>query len=62
VAVGVAVGVTTALVVGTTVAALPPSCSSVMVAGVVYQQCGPTWYQPQYVGPTVQYVVVNPPR
>jgi hypothetical protein len=62
VAVGVAVGVTTAVVVGTTVAALPPSCNSVMVGGVLYQQCGPNWYQPQYVGPTVKYVVVTPPR
>jgi hypothetical protein len=62
VAVGVAVGVTTAVVVGTTVAALPPSCNNVMVAGVVYEQCGPNWYQPQYVGPTVQYVVVTAPR
>ena len=25
-------------------------------------QCGSTWYQPQYAGTTVQYVVVNPPR
>ena len=56
------VGVTTAVVVGTTVAALPPSCNSVMVGGVLYQQCGPNWYQPQYVGPTVKYVVVTPPR
>jgi hypothetical protein len=28
---------------------------------MTYQQCGGTWYQPQYVGNDVQYVVVNAP-
>jgi hypothetical protein len=28
------------------------------IGGVPYQQCGSTWYQPQYVGTQVQYVVV----
>ncbi|MFP6559095.1 hypothetical protein WJ542_12360 [Paraburkholderia sp. B3] len=28
---------------------------------VTYEQCGPTWYQPQYVGTQVRYVVVAPP-
>ena len=27
---------------------------------MLYQQCGSTWYQPQYVGTSVQYVVVSP--
>lgn len=62
VAVGLAVGVTTALVVGTAVASLPPSCTAVVVGGVTYQHCGLNWYQPQYVGTTVQYVVVDPPH
>jgi hypothetical protein len=32
------------------------------MSGVTYQQCGSTWYQPQYSGTTVQYVVINPPH
>ncbi|WP_322058145.1 DUF6515 family protein [Paraburkholderia sp. J63] len=51
----------TAAVVGSIVHSLPPSCSSMIVNGVTYQQCGSTWYQPQYSGTTVQYVVVNAP-
>ncbi|BBU29643.1 hypothetical protein BTHE68_33770 [Burkholderia sp. THE68] len=54
--------VATAAVVGSIVRSLPPSCSAISVNGVTYQQCGSTWYQPQYSGTTVQYVVVNPPR
>jgi hypothetical protein len=52
----------TAAVVGSVVHTLPPSCSGVVVNGVAYQQCGPTWYQPAYAGTTVNYTVVNPPR
>lgn len=52
----------TAAVVGSIVRSLPPSCSAMVVGGVTYQQCGSTWYQPQYAGTTVQYVVVNPPH
>ena len=55
-AVGAAVAVTSA-VVGSMVASVPPSCVPVNYGGMVYQQCGSTWYQPQ--GP--QYIVVNPP-
>jgi hypothetical protein len=57
-----AAAVTTAAVIGSVVHALPPSCSAVNVNGVTFQQCGSTWYQPQFVGTTVNYVVVNPPR
>lgn len=57
-----ATAVVTAAVVGSIVYSVPPSCSAVSVNGVVYQQCGSTWYQPQYAGTSVQYVVVNPPR
>jgi len=57
-----AAAVTTAAVVGSTVHTLPPACSAVNVGGVAYQQCGSTWYQPQFAGTTVNYVVVNPPR
>jgi hypothetical protein len=61
VAAAVTVGVTAA-VVGSMVATLPPACSTVVVGGVAYEQCGGTWYQPQYVGAQVQYVVVTAPR
>lgn len=52
----------TAAVVGSIVNTVPPSCSTVQIGTVVYQQCGSTWYQPQYYGSSVQYIVVNPPR
>ena len=54
--------VATAVVVGSVVRSLPPSCTSVVVGNVAYQQCGHTWYQPRYAGSEVSYVVVNPPR
>jgi hypothetical protein len=52
----------TAVIVGSMVRTLPPSCSTVVVNGVSYSQCGSTWYLPQYSGTNVQYVVVNPPQ
>jgi uncharacterized low-complexity protein len=52
----------TAAVIGSIVYTPPPNCVPVNVGGVVYQQCGSTWYQPQYVGTQVQYVVIAPPR
>jgi hypothetical protein len=54
--------VTTAVVVGSIVHSLPPSCTTVVSAGITYQHCGSSWYQPQYVGTTVQYVVVVQPH
>lgn len=54
--------VATAVAVGTVVRSIPPSCTSVVVGNVAYQQCGSTWYQPRYAGSQVTYVVVNPPR
>jgi hypothetical protein len=56
-AVGAAVAVTSA-VIGSMVATVPPNCVPVNYGGMVYQQCGSTWYQPQ----GTQYVVVNPPN
>ncbi|TWI04963.1 hypothetical protein IP90_01105 [Luteimonas cucumeris] len=56
---GVAV---TSAVIGSIVYSVPPSCSTVIVNGISYSQCGNTWYQPQYVGSNVQYIVVNPPQ
>jgi hypothetical protein len=55
-AVGTAVAVTSA-VVGSMVGTVPAGCVPVNYGGMVYQQCGGTWYQPQ----GSQYVVVNPP-
>jgi hypothetical protein len=54
--------VATAVVVGSVVRSLPPSCSTVMVGDVAYEQCGSSWYQPRYAGSQVTYVVVNPPH
>lgn len=59
VAVGATVAVTAA-VIGSMTPTLPPACTVVLVNGLSYQQCGSTWYQPQYVGSSVQYVVVAP--
>jgi len=53
----------TAIAVGTVVAALPASgCTAVVVGGVGYQRCGPTYYQPTYESGDVQYIVVSPPE
>lgn len=57
-----AAAVTTAAVVGSVVNSIPSSCEAVSVNGFTYQRCGSTWYQPQFSGSTVTYVVVNPPR
>jgi len=47
----------TSAVVGSIVRSVPPGCAPVNYGGMVYQQCGGTWYQPQ----GSQYVVVNAP-
>jgi hypothetical protein len=57
-----ATAMVTAAVIGSIVHTLPPSCTSVVVNGIGYQQCGSTWYQPQFAGTTTTYVVVNAPR
>jgi hypothetical protein len=57
-----ATAMVTAAVIGSVVHTLPPSCSTVIVNGFGYQQCGSTWYQPQLAGSSTTYVVVNPPR
>jgi hypothetical protein len=56
VAVTAAVGVTSAIV-GSMVRTVPAGCVPVNYGGVIYQQCGGTWYQPQ----GSQFVVINPP-
>jgi hypothetical protein len=57
-----AAAVVTAAVVGSIVHTIPPSCTSVIVNGFAYQQCGSTWYQPQFSGTSTTYVVVNAPQ
>ena len=52
----------TAAVVGSIVSTLPPSCTTVVINGLAYQQCGSTWYQPQFSGSSTTYIVVNAPR
>jgi hypothetical protein len=47
----------TAAIVGSMVNTVPVGCVPVNYGGMVYQQCGSTWYQPQ----GSQYTVVNPP-
>jgi hypothetical protein len=47
----------TAAIVGSMVNTVPANCVPVNYGGMVYQQCGSTWYQPQ----GTQYIVVNPP-
>jgi hypothetical protein len=54
--------VVTAAAVGSMVHSIPPSCTVVMVNELTYEQCGSTWYQPQFVGTSTNYVVVAAPR
>ena len=55
-AVTAAVGVTSAIV-GSMVRTVPVGCVPVNYGGMIYQQCGGTWYQPQ----GSQFVVISPP-
>jgi hypothetical protein len=62
-AAGVAAAATlTAAAIGSIAYSLPPACAPVVAYGVTYQNCGGVWYQPQFAGTQVSYVVVNPPR
>jgi hypothetical protein len=56
-AVAAGAAVVTAVAIGTIVASLPPSCSTVITDGVTYHNCSGTWYRPQ----GSQYIVVNAP-
>lgn len=47
----------TVAIIGSMVRTVPANCVPVNYGGIIYQQCGSTWYQPQ----GSQYVVVNPP-
>lgn len=58
----VAVAAVASAVIGSTVYSIPPSCSVVEVNSVTYQQCGSIWYEPRYVGTSIEYVVVDAPQ
>lgn len=51
----------TVAAIGSIVRQPPANCVPVVHQDITYQQCGSTWYQPQYSGTNVQYVVVSPP-
>ncbi len=55
-----ATAVVAAAVVGSAVSTLPPGCVPYTYS-TAYYNCGGGWYQPQYQGSNVTYVVVNPP-
>jgi len=60
-------GVVTGMAIGSTMTAATfnaqkASCSTLVVNGTSYYQCGSTWYQPSSQGGNVTYVVVNPPK
>lgn len=52
----------TSAAIGSVVYSLPAACSVVVVNGISYQQCGSTWYEPQFAGTSVSYVVVAAPH
>lgn len=60
VAVGIAVGVTTAIVVGARTRVLPTGCV-VYPYATLYYHCAGYYYSPVYSGTTVEYVVVVKP-
>ncbi|QIE55597.1 hypothetical protein G5B40_09095 [Pikeienuella piscinae] len=59
---GFVAGVATAVTIGAIVSTLPPNCTTYTYSGIGYRECGGTWYQPQYSGSNVTYIVVNDPR
>jgi hypothetical protein len=56
-----AVATATVAAIGSIVRQPPANCVPVSYQNMTYQQCGSTWYQPQYSGSNVQYMVVSPP-
>jgi hypothetical protein len=59
-AVATAAAVTTAAVIGARAYALPAGCVAYTYS-TAYYNCGGAWYQPQYEGSSVVYVVVGQP-
>ena len=60
-AIGTAAAITSAAI-GSVVYSLPSSCSTTTINGFTYENCDGTWYQPQFVGTDMTYVVVSPPQ
>lgn len=54
-------GVTAAAAVGSIVYMLPPGCRTTSVNTMSYYQCGGVWYQPQFAGTSVTYVIIQAP-
>jgi hypothetical protein len=52
----------TSAAIGSVAYTIPPSCTTAVVGGVSYQQCGSTWYEPQFSGTSVSYIVVEQPH
>jgi hypothetical protein len=62
---GVAAATTAAITtaaIGSRAYALPPACAPYPYGGYSYYSCGGVYYQPQYQGDSVVYVVVNQPH
>jgi hypothetical protein len=57
---GAAAGVTAAAI-GSVAYSLPPGCGTTYAYGRPYYNCAGTYYQPEYQGTSVNYVVVQPP-
>lgn len=47
--------------IGSVVTTLPDGCVNTVVDGCVYYHCGSVWYQRQYTGSNVTWVVVRAP-
>jgi hypothetical protein len=45
---------------GTMIYTLPPACTTTVVNGVTYEQCGDTYYEPSFYGTDVTYTVADP--
>ena len=55
-----AVAVTTAAVIGSSYQTLPSGCTTVVMNGASYHQCGSAYYQQTMSGDQVVYVAANP--
>ena len=59
---GMAIAGATAAIVGSYYNALPYGCSNYYYHASPYYSCGGAWYQPQYEGDDVTYIVVEAPQ
>lgn len=46
---------------GTVVTDIPDNCESETINEINYKHCGVNWFEPQYSGTEIEYVVVDPP-